>query len=533
MRFRGSEWCVTQFELIAELRARYQYDECHINRRDLLKAAALATGAATMSVGQSRAAVRPNDALALTATEAVAAIRRGDITAEAYAKALLARAEAFKNLNACIVLNRSGLLAAARAVDIERRKGGPLGRLAGLPLLVKDNIDTKGLATTAGTRGLADNKPKRDAPALVPLLAAGAAVMAKMNMHELAFGITSTNSAFGFAENPYDTTTIPGGSSGGTAAGIAARMAPAGLGTDTGGSVRIPPALCGIVGLRPSVDNGHKRYPSKGVVPISHTRDTVGPMGRTVADVALLDSVITGGQEYAPAKLAGLRLGVPRGYFWEDLDPELSAVMDAALAKLRDKGVVLVEADLTGIGELNGKLSFPIALYEVGPDLRAYLRSEGGAITFDQVEAQIASKDVAGAFGAAKTIPKEAYEAAVNTYRPQLQKLYADYFAQQKVAAVLFPTTPLPARAINKEGDTGKDTVELNGKQVPTFQTYIRNTDPGSNAGIPGLSLPVGLTNSGLPVGLELDGPVNSDRRLLAIGLSMERLFGRLPPPKL
>jgi indoleacetamide hydrolase len=531
MRFRGSEWCVTQFELIAELRARYQYDECHINRRDLLKAAALATGAATMSVGQSRAAVRPNDALALTATEAVAAIRRGDITAEAYAKALLARAEAFKHLNACIVLNRSGLLAAARAVDIERRKGGPLGRLAGLPLLVKDNIDTKGLATTAGTRGLADNKPKRDAPALVPLLAAGAAVMAKMNMHELAFGIT--NSAFGFAENPYDTTTIPGGSSGGTAAGIAARMAPAGLGTDTGGSVRIPPALCGIVGLRPSVDNGHKRYPSKGVVPISHTRDTVGPMGRTVADVALLDSVITGGQEYAPAKLAGLRLGVPRGYFWEDLDPELSAVMDAALAKLRDKGVVLVEADLTGIGELNGKLSFPIALYEVGPDLRAYLRSEGGAITFDQVEAQIASKDVAGAFGAAKTIPKEAYEAAVNTYRPQLQKLYADYFAQQKVAAVLFPTTPLPARAINKEGDTGKDTVELNGKQVPTFQTYIRNTDPGSNAGIPGLSLPVGLTNSGLPVGLELDGPVNSDRRLLAIGLSMERLFGRLPPPKL
>jgi indoleacetamide hydrolase len=130
-------------------------------------------------------------------------------------------------------------------------------------------------------------------------------------------------------------------------------------------------------------------------------------------------------------------------------------------------------------------------------------------------------------------MPKEAYDAAINTYRPQLQKLYADYFAQQKVAAIVFPTTPLPARPINKEGDTGKDTVELNGKQVPTFLTYIRNTDPGSNAGIPGLSLPAGLTNSGLPVGLELDGPVNSDRRLLAIGLSMERLFGRLPPPKL
>ena len=530
MKFRGSEWCVAQSALMGEQRAGYQW---HINRRDVLRAAAAAASAATMSIDQSRAAVRSNDALALTATEAVAAIRRGDISAEAYAKALLARAEAFKHLNAYIVLNRSGLLAAARAVDVARRNGGQLGRLAGLPLLIKDNIDTKGLPTTAGTKGLAGNRPKRDAPALAPLLAAGAAVMAKMNMHELAFGITSTNSAYGFVENPYDTAMIPGGSSGGTAAGVASRMAPAGLGTDTGGSVRIPPALCGVVGFRPSVDNGHKRYPSKGVVPISHTRDTVGPVGRTVADVALLDSVMTGEQEYAPAKLAGLRLGVPRGYFWEDLDPELSAVMDAALAKLRDKGVVLVEADLAGIGELNGKLSFPIALYEVGPDLRAYLKGEGGAITFDQVEAQIASKDVAGAFSAAKTIPKEAYEAAINTSRPQLQKLYADYFAQQKVAAVIFPTTPLPARPLNKDGDTGKDTVELNGKQVPTFQTYIRNTDPGSNAGIPGLSLPVGLTGSGLPVGLELDGPVNSDRRLLAIGLSMERLFGRLPPPKL
>jgi indoleacetamide hydrolase len=509
------------------------HDELSISRRDLFKAGALAAGAMSLKITRSWAAPAAHDPLMLTATEAVGAIRHGNITAEGYAKALLARAEALKYLNAYITLNRAGLLEAARAVDVARRKGQQLGRLAGLPLLVKDNIDTKGLATTAGTKGLASNRPKHYAPVLTPLLAAGAAVMAKMNMHELAFGITNTNAAFGAAQNPYDTAMIPGGSSGGTAAGIAARMAPAGLGTDTGGSVRIPPALCGIVGFRPSVDNGHKRYASRGVVPISHTRDTVGPMARTVADVALLDSVITGEQGYAPAKLGGLRLGVPRGYFWEDLDGELAAVMDTALAKLRDKGVVLVEGDLAGIGELNGKLSFPIALYEVGPDLRAYIKSEGSTIDFDQIEAQIASKDVTGAFGAAKTIPKEAYEAAVNTYRPQLQKLYADYFAQHKVAAVLFPTTPLPARPINKDGDTGKDTVELNGKEVPTFQTYIRNTDPGSNAGIPGLSLPVGLTKSGLPVGLELDGPVNSDRRLLAIGLSMEQAFGRLPPPKL
>jgi mandelamide amidase len=367
---------------------------------------------------------------------------------------------------------------------------------------------------------------------LAPLFAADALLMAKTNMHELAIGITSTNAAYGAVKNPYDPRLIPGGSSGGTAAGIAARLSPVGLGSDTGGSMRIPPALCGVSGLRPSVDNGKKRYPGERVVPISHTRDTVGVMGRSMGDVALLDAVITGTQEAQPARLKGVRLGLPRGYFWENLDGELAAVMETALGRLRAAGVELVEADLAGIGELNSKLRFPIALYEVGPDLRAYLAAEGGGITFDEVVAQIASKDVAGAFAAAKTIKPEVYDAAIKTLRPKLQRLYADYFMDHKVAAIVFPTTPLPARPINPQGDTGQDTVELNGKQMPTFLTYIRNTDPGSNAGIPGLSLPAGLTKSGLPVGLELDGPVGSDRLLIAFGLAIETLLGRLPAPK-
>jgi indoleacetamide hydrolase len=357
--------------------------------------------------------------------------------------------------------------------------------------------------------------------------------MAKTNMHELAFGITSTNAAYGAIKNPYNKEMIPGGSSGGTAAGIAARFSPAGLGSDTGGSVRIPPALCGIAGLRPSVGNGNKRYPDRGVVPNSHTRDTVGPMARTVVDLALLDSVITGEAAPQPAVLKGVRLGVPRGYFWEGLDAELAQVMDVALARLRTAGVVLVEANLDGIGDINNKISFPIALYEVGPDLTAYLAAEGGGISFDAVVADIASKDVAGAFAAAKTMPKEAYEAAIKTGRPQLQMLYADYFKTNGVDAVVFPTTPLPARPINTGGDTGKDTVELNGNQVPTFPTYIRNTDPGSNAGIPGLSLPAGLTKSGMPVGLELDGPLGSDQRLLALGMAIETELGPLPAPRI
>jgi mandelamide amidase len=462
----------------------------------------------------------------------VAAIRRGDVSAEDYASALLARAQKLKGLNTYVALNGEGMLAAARKIDQARRAGKALGRLAGLPLLIKDNIDTKALPTTAGSKGLADNRPRSDAPVLRPLLSAGALLMAKMNMHELAFGITSTNAAYGAVKNPYDPRMIPGGSSGGTAAAIAAGLSPVGLGSDTGGSVRIPAALCGVCGLRPSVGNGKKRYPGAAVVPISHTRDTVGPMGRRMADLALIDAVITGERAPAPARLKGVRLGVARGYFWENLDPELTAVMDAALGKLRDAGVELIEADLAGIGELDGKVSFPVALYEVGPDLRAYLAHEGGTISYDDVVAKITSKDVIGAFAAAKTITKEVYDAALHTYRPQLQRLFANYFAQHRVAAVLFPTTPLPARPINAGGDTGQDTVDLNGKQVPTFPIYIRNTDPGSNAGIPGLSIPAALTKSGLPVGLELDGPVGSDRRLIALGLSIERVLGPLPPPR-
>ena len=187
-----------------------------------------------------------------------------------------------------------------------RGRGSPSRRgarrplpLAGLPIVVKDNINTADMPTSAGTPALQNARPRRNAPSLQKLLDAGAIVIGKANMHELAFGITSTNlSSFaGPVKNPYDKKRIPGGSSGGTSAAIAAGIVSCGLGSDTGGSTRVPAALTGTVGLRPSVGNGgaERRYDDANmVVPISHTRDTVGPMGRTVADVALLDSVITG-----------------------------------------------------------------------------------------------------------------------------------------------------------------------------------------------------------------------------------------------
>ena len=258
--------------------------------------------------------------LELSAVEAVALLRSGELSAECYAEVLIAQCHRHADLNAFIHFDAQRTLEAAR--DADRTRGAaPAGPLHGLPVVIKDNIDVAGLPTTAGTPALRANRPRASAPVAEALFRAGALLLGKTNMHELADGITSNNAAFGAVRNPYAPTMIPGGSSGGTAAAVAARMCPAGLGTDTGGSVRIPAALCGIVGLRPSAG----RYPGAGIVPISHTRDTAGPIARGVADVALIDSVITQTQAPVPVPaLKGVRIGVPRIPFYEDLDPELA-----------------------------------------------------------------------------------------------------------------------------------------------------------------------------------------------------------------
>lgn len=475
--------------------------------------------------------------LNLGATEALDAISSGRLGTERYISLLLARAEALRDLNALISLNREGALRAARALDAQRATGAKLPPLAGLPLVVKDNIDSRELPTTAGTPALRALQPSANAPSLQKLLDAGAILLGKANLHELAFGITSSNLATfaGPVRNPYDRSRIAGGSSGGTAAALAARIAPAGLGTDTGGSVRIPAALCGVAGLRPSVGNGgvQRRYHDPlAVVPISHTRDTVGPMARSVADLALLDAVITGRERPRPVGLRGLRLGVPPS-FWAGLESQLASVARAARDKLAAAGVVLVEAEPLGLRELNDKVSFQIALHEPIADLAAYLAAhQRSDLSLSQLAADIASPDVRGAFSAILADAfGAAYPEAIGVHRPRLQALYASYFSDNALDAMLFPTTVLTAAVIDARN--GSSTVSIDGgAPQDTFGTYIRNTDPGSNAGIPGLSLPAGLSTAGLPVGLELDGPLGSDERLLGIGLSIEQLLGSPAAPK-
>ena len=496
------------------------------------------TGSATAAKAGAASAQERADLHTLTAVQALDALANGTLRCETYVQALLERAREHQSLNAWITLNAAALTA-ARAVDDKRAAGATLGPLAGLPLLVKDNIDTQGLRTTAGTRALADAPlPTRNAPVLQKLLDAGAIVLAKANMHELAFGSTSSNAAYGFVRNPYAPDRVPGGSSGGTAAGLAARLAPAGLGTDTGASVRHPASFCGIVALRPSLGNGgpDRRYSGDGVAPISLTRDTVGCMARDVADVALLDAVITDSEPALPATLAGLRLGLPRGHFWESLDHEVEAIVEDAVRRLREAGVVFVEADLPGVADLNAKVSMPVALWEFyHRDLPAYLAKRGLTMSMDALAESVQSPDVRGVFEFGKSMPKAVYDDAVNVYRPQLVALYRRHFEQQGVDGVLFPTVPIPPPLIDP---SFSGQVEINGVAQPggpgaQFQVFIRNVDPGSNAGIPGLAQPAGMTRSGLPVGLEIDGPLGSDRRLLSIGLAIEQVLGLPPAPAL
>lgn len=483
-----------------------------------------------------------SDIAGLTLTAAVAALHSGKLGAREYAESLLSRARRYSQFNAFIHIDPEQVMRDAKTADSRRARGEPLGALHGVPLALKDNLNTAGVATTAGTPGLRGNIPQRNAVVVQSLLDAGAIAFGKANMHELAFGITSNNRAFGAARNPWDAQRIPGGSSGGTAAAVSARIVPAGIGSDTGGSVRVPAALCGIVGFRPTMG----LWSQSGIVPISHTRDTAGPMTQTVADAMLLHSVVTGrpfpnsgaspgtrarasGELGPPISLQGLRLGVPRGHFWENLDSDTSRVCEAALTRLREAGAVLIEADIVDVARLDNAAGFPIALFEAVTDLNEYLRNQGLKFDFAELAAKCESPDVAGLLQSlcgAGAIPEAVYQQAMTVDRPALQAAYQRYFESQRVEAVLFPATPRTASMVGED-----ETVQLNGAAVSTFATFIRNSGPGSVAGIPGLSLPVGLSASRLPIGLELDGAAGTDVRLLEIGRAVEAVMTVLPAP--
>lgn len=475
-------------------------------------------------------------ATAASLPEGAAAIARavceGRTSAEAQVRAALQRARAAAPRNAFITIDEAGAIAAARRIDA----GGPAARcapLAGVPIVAKDNIEVAGMPTTGGTPALKDYRPAADAPVVARLRAAGAIVVGKTHMHELAFGITGWNPAYQSGPEPgvrnaWDRSRSAGGSSSGTGVAVGGGVVAAGLGTDTGGSVRIPCAFNGCASLRPTVG----RYPGDGIVPISHTRDTAGPMGASMAEVELLDRVIAGAEPLAAAAPSSIRLGRVAALV-ADLDADTRAVFDAALAKLAAAGVTIVDVEMPDLMALNGQIGFPVALYEAYDDMVAYLRRTGTGLTVEQLAERAASPDVKGTYqglviprklpGPNHTVvdARPAYEAAMRDARPSLQALYRATFVRHGIDAIVFPTVPTVAMPAGPESSS-----------VANFVRTIRNTDPGSNAGVPGLTLPAGLgASTGLPVGLEVDGPEGSDRRLVSIGMAIEAVLGRLPAP--
>ena len=466
----------------------------------------------------------------LSAVEAVAHMSKGALTSERYAQALLARCQSAHALNAFITLDPALVLEAARARDHERHAGAKPGPLFGLPIPVKDSVNTKDYPTTGGTPALRHFRPSQDAPVVAALRGAGALVLGKTNLHELSYGWTSNNLAFGPVRNPYDPSRIPGGSSGGTAAAIAARLAPLGIAEDTEGSIRVPAALCGIAGFRPTTG----RYSTRGCVPISPLFDQVGPHARSVADLALFDSVVANDwQRLQAAPLKGLRLGVVRDYWFTDLDPEVERQTELALARLKEAGALIVETQLPGLASLIDLTTDAVQNHDVRIALPAYLKEYGAGVDFDTLVAQ-ASPDIQRVFrsdvlpGGANFVTEPKYAAARDQYLPALRRLYQDYFARTGVAAMVFPTTLVPAPRIGEE-----TTVDVGGRPLPFDTAVARNIAPGSTAGVPGLVLPVGLTHTGLPVSIEFDAPAGADRALLALGLSAERALGTLPAPRL
>ena len=464
----------------------------------------------------------------LDLVQATNSLRQGVVTAEAYARSLLDRCDKAGSLNAFILLDRERVLEEARSADRLRREGYSLGPLHGVPIVVKDSFDVAGMPTTAGTPALSGNTVQRTAPLIGRLFDAGALMLGKTNMHELAFGITSSNVWAGHVANPYDKTVSAGGSSSGTAAAVAARLAPAGVGSDTSGSIRIPASHCGIVGYRPSTG----RYPGEGLFPLFHTRDAPGFMARSVADIALLDKVVCGDKTLPEAELRGLRIGLPGDFFFADLDSRVAAVIDTELRRLRDLGVVMVEAGPPDILWAIAETTDAIKDWEMPRDVARYLAEVGMDLSIEALAAAVASPQVKAELegvllGARAPDLRERYARAVSEVLPRLQSEYLAYLQDNDLEGIAFPASPLAPTPLGED-----ETVTVDGEEVSVWRT-LRNAAPASLLRAPALSLPAGLTSDGLPIGLELDGAPDADRDLLSIGMAWEHAWPGIAAPDL
>lgn len=429
--------------------------------------------------------------LELSIAEVSELLRRKEISPVDLTNACLARTEQLNpTLKAFITVMHDSALAQARAAENEIGKGDWRGPLHGIPIGLKDLIDTAGTKTTCGSALFAARVPTEDAEVVRRLKVAGAVLIGKQNMQEFAWGGTSASSYYGPVRNPWDVERIAGGSSGGSAAAVAAGMCFGAIGTDTGGSVREPAAFCGLVGLKPA----HGRVSLRGVFPLSRSLDHVGPLSRTVTDAALMLQVIADYDEPVPRIEAKPRIGIARRPFFDDLDPEIEVVFDEALKEIR-----LLSSEIREI-DLPSTPTAAVQWFEVYALHSKYFAEtpEKYGVWMQERLKQAAAVDVA------------AYDEARKEL-DQVRRTIDDVF--EKVDFVLTPTTPVPPITIEQA---------LNMSPDPAGELWLRNTRPFNAYGVPTISVPCGFTRAGLPIGLQIAGRNFDEASLLSFAHAYE-----------
>ena len=456
----------------------------------------------------------------LTLTEARDAIRAGELTSEELVSACLRRIAATEPaLHACVTVMDDAALAQARVADTATHAKARTGPLHGLPIALKDLIATRGVLTTAGSRVLDDWIPDEDAAVVTRLIEAGAIALCKTNTHEFAFGTYTPPT-----RNPWNTERIPGGSSGGSAAALAADDCPGALGTDTGGSIRIPSACCGVTGLKPT----YGLVSRTGITPLSWSLDVVGPMARTVDDCALLLDTLAGYDPTDPDSMdvpllnytaalsaarspeeavRGTRIGVPTNYFFHPIDPEVEAAVRAAIATYSEMGATVVE------------LAMPAALDDFFGVYRGVQRPEAYTYHSDMgwltTRADRYSPTVRANIEAGADISARDYIRAQQARRAFTREMLA---LMAQVDVLLTPTMALPAPRAD-ESDTP---LRAGGEIVP--DGTLRCTFPFNMTGQPALSLPCGFTSDGMPIGLQIVGARFGEATILRLGHAYQRV---------
>ena len=440
-----------------------------------------------------------------TITELAPLIAAGHLSSEALTRACLAEIEAHdRALNAFITVLGASALAEARERDAEIAAGRCRGPLHGIPISLKDLIDQQGVPTTAASRVRETHVAASDATVTARLREAGAVLIGKTNLHEFAFGTTSDDTAFGAVRNPHDPSRSPGGSSGGSAVAVITGMSVASVGTDTGGSIRIPSAACGTVGLKPTWGE----VPCEGVVPLCRSLDHVGPLARSVADAWLIYLVLCGEPAAArwplPARrsVRALRLGVPRQYFLDVLDEDVRARFAASLAWLRQAGAETVDVVVP-----HASATAPVYLHASLPEAAAYHAATLAATP------DLYTRNVRLRLEMGRYVLAEDYVRAQEARAVLRRDVDA---ALERCDALALPTLPIPAPPI------GASTVDVEGARQPVRAMMLRLTQLFNLTGHPAISLPVGDTPAGLPCGLQLVGRMHDTEGLLATAAACE-----------